>query len=237
MSDQIILNAETRERTGSNKARVIRKVDGMIPAIVYGDEKESLNLKLYLNELTKASQNELFYTQVLLIKNGELEEKVVLKELQRDPAKGKLLHADFQRVSKKTKLKVVIPMNFINEEECIGVKNEGGLITKAIREVEIMCLAGNIPESIDVDVTNLELGSSIRLTEVVLPEGSEIPGLTDETDQMVVSVNAPKAIEEEPIIEEGDEAEMSEEGASEENEGSDDDKSNEDSENEGSSEN
>ena len=237
MSDQIILNAETRERTGSNKARVIRKVDGMIPAIVYGDEKESLNLKLYLNELTKASQNELFYTQVLLIKNGELEEKVVLKELQRDPGKGKFLHADFQRVSKKTKLKVVIPMNFINEEECIGVKNEGGLITKAIREVEIMCLAGNIPESIDVDVTNLELGSSIRLTEVVLPEGSEIPGLTDETDQMVVSVNAPKAIEEEPIIEEGDEAEMSEEGASEENEGSDDDKSNEDSENEGSSEN
>ena len=237
MSDQIILNAETRERTGSNKARVIRKVDEMIPAIVYGDEKESLNLKLYLNELTKASQNELFYTQVLLIKNGELEEKVVLKELQRDPAKGKFLHADFQRVSKKTKLKVVIPMNFINEEECIGVKNEGGLITKAIREVEIMCLAGNIPESIDVDVTNLELGSSIRLTEVVLPEGSEIPGLTDETDQMVVSVNAPKAIEEEPIIEDGGEAEMSEEGASEENEGSDDDKSNEDSENEGSSEN
>ena len=237
MTDQIILNAETRKRTGSNKARVIRKVDGMIPAIVYGDEKESLNLKLYLNELTKASQNELFYTQVLLIKNGELEEKVVLKELQRDPAKGKFLHADFQRVSKKTKLKVVIPMNFINEEECIGVKNEGGLITKAIREVEIMCLAGNIPESIDVDVINLELGSSIRLTEVVLPEGSEIPGLTDETDQMVVSVNAPKAIEEEPIIEEGDEAEMSEEGASEEDEGSDDDQSNEDSENEGSSEN
>ena len=237
MSDQIILNAETRERTGSNKARVIRKVDGMIPAIVYGDEKESLNLKLYLNELTKASQNDLFYTQVLLIKNGELEEKVVLKELQRDPAKGKFLHADFQRVSKKTKLKVVIPMNFINEEECVGVKNEGGLITKAIREVEIMCLAGNIPESIDVDVTNLELGSSIRLTEVVLPEGSEIPGLTDETDQMVVSVNAPKAIEEEPIIEDGGEAEMSEEGASEEDEGSDDDQSNEDSENEGSSEN
>ena len=237
MTDQIILNAETRERTGSNKARVIRKVDGMIPAIVYGDEKESLNLKLYLNELTKASQNELFYTQVLLIKNGELEEKVVLKELQRDPAKGKFLHADFQRVSKKTKLKVVIPINFINEEECLGVKNEGGLITKAIREVEIMCLAGNIPESIDVDVINLELGSSIRLTEVVLPEGSEIPGLTDETDQMVVSVNAPKAIEEEPIIEEGDEAEMSEEGASEEDEGSDDDQSNEDSENEGSSEN
>ena len=153
----------------------------MVPAIVYGDDKESLNLKLHLNELTKASQNELFYTQVLLIKNGDLEEEVVLKELQRDPAKGKLLHADFQRVSRKTKLKVVIPMNFVNEEECVGVKNDGGLITKAIREVEIMCLAGNIPESIDVDVSELELGASIRLTEVTLPKGSEIPGLTEET--------------------------------------------------------
>ena len=218
MSNQIVLNAETRERTGSNKARVIRKVDGMVPAIVYGDEKESLNLKLYLNELTKASQNDLFYTQVLLIKNGDVEEKVVLKELQRDPAKGKLLHADFQRVSKKTQLKIVIPMNFVNEEECIGVKIDGGLITKTIREVEIMCLAGNIPESIDVDVSELELGASIRLTEISLPEGSEIPGLTEETDQMVVSVNAPKAVEEEPVIEEGEEGEegAAEEGAAEE---------------------
>ena len=106
-------------------------------------------------------------------------------------------------------------MNFVNEEECIGVKNEGGLITKAIREVEIMCLAGNIPESIDVDVSELELGASIRLTEIVLPEGSEIPGLTEETDQMVVSVNAPKAVEEEPVIDESEEG-AAEEGASEE---------------------
>ena len=106
-------------------------------------------------------------------------------------------------------------MNFVNEEECVGVKNDGGLITKAIREVEIMCLAGNIPESIDVDVSELELGASIRLTEVTLPEGSEIPGLTEETDQMVVSVNAPKAVEEEPIIEESEEAAAEEDAAGE----------------------
>ena len=90
MSEEIILNADPRERTGTNKARVIRKIDGMIPAIIYGDEKESLNIKLRLNELTKASQNELFYTQVLVIKTGELEEKVVLKELQKDPARHKI---------------------------------------------------------------------------------------------------------------------------------------------------
>ena len=205
MSEQIILNADSRERTGSNKARVIRKVDGMIPAIIYGDEKDSLNIKLRLNELTKASQNELFYTQVLIIKNGDLEEKVVLKELQKDPAKGKFLHADFLRVSRKTKLKVVIPINFLNEEECAGVKNEGGVLNKTIREVEVMCLAGNIPESIDIDVTALDLGQSVRLTEINLPDGAEIPGLTEETDQMVISVNAPKAVEEEPEVVEGDE--------------------------------
>ena len=202
MTDQITLNADLRERTGTNKAREIRNVDGMVPAIVYGDEKETLNIKLKLNELTKASENELFYTQVLLIKTEGKEEKVVLKELQRDPAKGKFLHADFQRVSSKTKLKVIIPVNFVNEEECAGVKVDGGVVAKAIREIEIMCLAGNIPESIDVDIENLNLGDSIRLTEISLPEGSEIPGLTDETDQMIVSANAPKAVEEDPIVEE-----------------------------------
>ena len=223
MTDQIILNADLRERTGSNKARVIRKVDGMIPAIVYGDEKETLNLKLRLNELTKAAQNELFYTQVLLIKTEGSEEKVVLKELQKDPAKGKFLHADFQRVSSKTKLKVIIPVNFLNEEECVGIKEDGGVVAKAIREIEIMCLAGNIPESIDIDIANLNLGDSLRLTEISLPEGSEIPGLSDETDQMVVSVNAPKAVEEEPIIDEALEGEeVSEDGGEEKDESGDD---------------
>ena len=204
MSEEIILNADPRERTGTNKARVIRKIDGMIPAIIYGDEKESLNIKLRLNELTKASQNELFYTQVLVIKTGELEEKVVLKELQKDPARGKFLHADFLRVSKKTKLKVVIPVNFTNEEDCIGIKNDGGVLQKNIREIEILCLAGNIPESIDIDISELALGQSIKLTEIGLPEGAEIQGLTEETDQMVISVNAPRAeVVEEPLEEAG----------------------------------
>ncbi len=229
MSEEIILNAEPRVRAGSNKSRVIRKIDGMVPAVIYGDEKDTLNIKLKLNELTKASQNELFYTQVLLIKDGDNEEKVVLKELQRDPAKGKFLHADFQRVSRKTKLKVVIPFNFINEELCTGVKVDGGVIAKIMREIEILCTANNIPQSIDIDLESLELGSSIRLTELSLPEGAEIPGLDDETDQVVVSVNAPKAvIEEEPELEEEDaelaendsEATESEENKSESNESS-----------------
>ena len=184
-----------------------------------------------MNELTKASQNELFYTQVLLIKTGEEEEKVVLKELQRDPAKGKFLHADFQRVSRKTKLKVVIPVNFVNEDDCEGIKNEGGVISKSIREIEILCSAGNIPESIDVDVIDLPLGGSIRLTELNLPEGSEIPGLDETTDQMIVSINAPKAVvEEEPIVDDEVEGEAVEAASEEDGEDSSSDDADEGSE-------
>ena len=214
MTDQITLNADLRERTGTNKAREIRNVDGMVPAIVYGDEKETLNIKLKLNELTKASENELFYTQVLLIKTEGKEEKVVLKELQRDPAKGKFLHADFQRVSRKTKLKVVVPFRFNGEEECEGVRTEGGVLAKAISEIEIACLAGDIPEAIEIDITNLMLNEAIRLSEITLPEGAEIPGFDEENDQMIVSVNPPRAEEEEPEIlaevEEGDVVEVEE---------------------------
>ena len=220
MSDEIILNADLRIRTGTNKTREIRREGSMVPAIIYGNEEETKNIKVKLNELTKASENELFYTQVLKILLEGQEEKVVLKQLQREPVKGKFLHADFQRVSRKTKLKVVIPVNFINEDECIGVREDGGVVAKAIREIEIMCLAGNIPESIDVDIESLNLGESIRLTEISLPEGSEIPGLTEETDQMVVSVNAPKAVEEDPIEEELEDGETSEgEDSSEESSG------------------
>ena len=212
MTQEIILNADSRERSGSNKARVIRKIDGMIPAVIYGNNIPGENIKLPLNELTKASENSLFYTQVLIIKIGEKEEKVVLKELQRDPAKGRFLHADFLRVSSKTKLKVTIPIIFINEDKCIGVKMEGGVLIKALREIEVLCLAGNIPETIDVDVTNVPLGDAIRVTELDLPEGSEIVGLEDGQDQMVVSVNAPKAAEEEPVEDEGVEGEEGTDG-------------------------
>ena len=213
MSQEIILNADPRERTGSNKARVIRNIDVMIPAVIYGNELPGENIKLPLNELTKASQNELFYTQVLKIKIGDKEEKVVLKELQRDPAKGKFLHADFLRVSRKTKLKVIVPFRFLNEEDCIGVKMEGGVLTKLLREIEVMCLAGNIPEAIEVDVANIDLGDGIRLTELVLPEGAEVSGLDDGQDQMLVSVNAPKAVEEEAREgEEGEEVSESSDG-------------------------
>ena len=214
MSNEIILNADLRIRTGTNKTREIRRENSMVPAIIYGNEEETKNIKVRLNELTKASENELFYTQILKILLEGQEEKVVLKELQREPVKGKFLHADFQRVSRKTKLKVIVPFRFNGEEECEGVKTDGGVIAKAISDIEIACLAGNIPEAIEIDITNLMLNEAIRLSDITLPEGAEIPGFDEENDQMIVSVNPPRAEEEEPEIllegEEGEEGEVAE---------------------------
>jgi len=210
MSNEIILNADLRVRTGTNKTREIRREDSMVPAIIYGNEEESKNIKLKLNELTKASENELFYTQVLKILLEGNEEKVVLKELQREPVKGKFLHADFQRVSSKTKLKVVVPFRFNGEEDCEGVKTDGGVLAKAISEIEIACLAGNIPEAIEIDITNLMLNEAIRLSDINLPEGAEIPGFDEENDQMIVSVNPPRAEEETEILSDGEEGEVAE---------------------------
>jgi large subunit ribosomal protein L25 len=229
MSNEIILNADLRVRTGTNKTREIRREDSMVPAIIYGNKEESKNIKLKLNELTKASENELFYTQVLKILLEGNEEKVVLKELQREPVKGKFLHADFQRVSSKTKLKVIIPLRFNGEEECEGVKTDGGVLAKVISEIEIACLAGNIPESIDIDISNLKLNEAIRLSDINLPEGAEIPGFDAENDQMVVSVTPPRAeIEEPAIVPEGEEGDASQaDGSSEDQDSAGDEESEE----------
>ena len=231
MSNEIILNADLRVRTGTNKTREIRREDSMVPAIIYGNKEESKNIKLRLNELTKASENELFYTQVLKILLEGNEEKVVLKELQREPVKGKFLHADFLRVSSKTKLKVIVPFRFNGEEECEGVKTDGGVLAKVISEIEIACLAGNIPESIDIDIANLKLNEAIRLSDINLPEGAEIPGFDAENDQMVVSVTPPRAeIEEPEIVPEGEEGDASQADGSSEDQDSSGDKESEEAE-------
>jgi large subunit ribosomal protein L25 len=231
MSNEIILNADLRVRTGTNKTREIRREDSMVPAIIYGNKEESKNIKLRLNELTKASENELFYTQVLKILLEGNEEKVVLKELQREPVKGKFLHADFLRVSSKTKLKVIVPFRFNGEEECEGVKTDGGVLAKVISEIEIACLAGNIPESIDIDIANLKLNEAIRLSDINLPEGAEIPGFDAENDQMVVSVTPPRAeIEEPEIVPEGEEGDASQADDSSEDQDSAGDEASEEAE-------
>jgi large subunit ribosomal protein L25 len=118
-----------------------------------------------------------------------------------------------------------VPFRFLGEEDCEGVKTDGGVLAKAISEIEIACLAGNIPEAIEIDITNLMLNEAIRLSELALPEGAEIPGFDAENDQMVVSVNAPRAEEEEVEIEVeeagGETSVEGDAGTSDDSEGSD----------------
>lgn len=195
MSEQIFLNAELRQRLGTNKNREIRREGSMVPAVIYGNKQDTKNIKIPLNQLAKASMDENFYTQVLLIKLDGNDEKVVLKELQREPQKGKFLHADFQRVSSKTKLKVVLPIKVIGEDVSVGIK-EGGVLTRNLVEIEVACLAGNIPEFLEVDISNLELDQSVRLSQIALPDGVEIPGLDEQHDQQVLNIQIPKIIAE-----------------------------------------
>ena len=230
MSEQIFLNAELRQRLGTNKNREIRREGSMIPAVIYGNQQDTKNIKIPLNQLAKASMDENFYTQVLLIKLDGNEEKVVLKELQREPEKGKFLHADFQRVSNKTKLKVVLPIKVSGEDESLGLK-EGGVLTRNLVEIEVACLAGNIPEFLDVDISNLELDKSVRLSQIVLPEGVEIPGLDEEHDQQVLIIQIPKIIEEptDEVIPEEASSDLEVDSTSEASSESEDDKNEEES--------
>jgi large subunit ribosomal protein L25 len=125
----------------------------------------------------------------------------------------------------------VVPFRFNGEEECEGVKTGGGVLAKAISEIEIACLAGDIPEAIEIDITNLMLNEAIRLSDLTLPEGAEIPGFDEENDQMIVSVNPPRAEEEEPeIVAEGEEGETADGEETPEDQGASSDDSSEEAE-------
>ena len=182
MSQKLTLDAELRDDLGKSASRRRRRLDKLVPAIIYGGKKDPQPLTLIEKDFEKALQNEAFFSQVIEIKVDGDSEKAVLKDLQRHPAKNLIIHADFLRINDKVQIKMNVPIHFINEEQCYGVKMEGGVLTKLLREIEVMCLAGNIPEAIEVDVANIDLGDGIRLTELILPEGAEVSGLDDGQD-------------------------------------------------------
>ena len=149
---------------------------------------------------------------------------VVVKELQRHPATSRFLHADFLRVDPDSKITLSVPVRFLNEETCVGVKMHGGQINRLINDIEVICLASSLPEYLEVDVENLDIGDNIFLTEMSLPEGVEILSLTrgDDQDQAVVSVTEARVMEvDEPEVE-LEEGEEGEEGEAPESADSDD---------------
>ncbi len=227
MSEQVNLNAEVREIDGKSSSRKLRNA-GSVPAVIYGGETDPIKVSILEKDITKASEVPGFTTQILKITVSGEEQSVIVKELQRHPATQRVLHADLQRVNPDTKISITVPVRFINEDICVGVKTHGGAIARLINNIDISCLASNLPEYLEVDIAALDVGDSIFLSGLNLPDGVEIPSLAlgDDRDQAVVSVTEAKVLDIEPeIIEtDGEGVEDSEEGsgAGESEESSDD---------------
>lgn len=224
MSDQVILNAEDRKEDGKSSNRLLRR-NGSIPAVIYGGSKDPIRVSILEKDITKAALVPGFSTQILSVSVSGNNEDVIIKEIQRHPASERVLHADLMRVNPDTKISISVPVRFINEENCIGVKMHGGAISRLINNIDINCLASNLPEYIEVDVENMDIGDSVFLSALSLPEGVEIPSLAlgDDRDQAVVSVAEPKSMEVETEIEEviGEEGAEGEEGDQNNEESSD----------------
>ena len=216
MSEQVNLNAEAREIDGKSASRKLRNA-GSVPAVIYGGENDPIKVSILEKDITKASEVPGFTTQILKITVSGEEQSVIVKELQRHPATQRVLHADLQRVNPDTKISITVPVRFINEDICIGVKTHGGAIARLINNIDISCLASNLPEFLEVDIAELDVGDSIFLSGLNLPDGVEIPSLAlgDDRDQAVVSVTEAKVLDIEPeIIEtDGEGVEDSEEGS------------------------
>lgn len=194
MSETFTLDAKARQDVGKGASRRLRKLNDQIPAIVYGAGKPAQPLTLDHNKVLAVLKNEAFYSSILKLNIDGKAESVVLKDMQRHPYKPKIEHMDFLRIKANEKLTMSVPLHFLNEESCKGVK-EGGMISHLMTEVEIRCLPKNLPEYLALDLTNLELDQTLHLSDLTLPEGVEILALThdDPQDAAVVSVHIQKA--------------------------------------------
>ncbi|MDE0154778.1 MAG: 50S ribosomal protein L25/general stress protein Ctc [Gammaproteobacteria bacterium] len=217
------IKAEARTELGKGASRRLRR-SGRIPGTVYGASKDPQSISLSHDEVLHQLDREAFYSSVLTLNVDSQSEQVVVKDLQRHPYKPDILHIDFQRIDEKQKITMRVPLHFINEQQCVGVKSGGGVISRIMTELEISCLPGDLPEYIDVDMADLELGDSVHLSDIVLPEGVEIYALLSGGDASasVATVSLPKGIleeeEEEEAMEEGLEEMEAEETPQEEEE-------------------
>jgi large subunit ribosomal protein L25 len=227
MSTDFTLQAKGREDTGKGASRRLRRLAGEVPAIVYGGKKNPAKITLTHKDVAKALENEAFYSSIVALNIDGSSEDVIIKDVQRHPAKKIILHMDFFRVSKTTVLQTKVPLHFINEDTCPGVKLGGGIVAHTMTDIEIQCLPKNLPEYIEVDMGEVDVGDIVHISDITLPEGVESVALNlgADHDLSVATINKPKSVEVEEDLESAgaDGAESSEgseggsdEGASEE---------------------
>ena len=203
MSKTHEIKVQRREDGGKGASRRLRR-DGQVPAIVYGGDLAPVNIQLSHEAVLLASQHDWFYSSILdLSLDGEAQ-AVLLRDVQRHPYKQQIMHLDFQRVDASQTLRTAVPLHFINEEISPAGKLADVLVSHELREVTVECLPKNLPGSIEVDLSALELGDTLYLSDIKLPEGVEIPQLAlgkDHDDAIVTARPARVEVEEEESAE------------------------------------
>lgn len=194
MAGSFVFDAEVRTNTGKGDARRLRNL-GKVPAVLYGGG-EPVSLILEHNKVVKALENEATYSHILTLNIGDKQEQAILKELQRHPSKPIIMHMDFQRVSESDKIKVHVPLHFVNQETSVGVK-KGGVVNHNLVDVEVSCLPSQLPEFIEVDMADVDIGESVHLSDLKLPVGVQIVALLHgpEHDTPVAVIQTTRAAE------------------------------------------
>lgn len=209
MSISFELDATSRSDTGKGASRRLRKT-GMVPGIVYGAGKDPEMISVAHNVLLQHLEHEAFYSHILTLNLDGKSQKVVLKDLHRHPAKPFVMHMDLLRISDTDKIKMHVPLHFLNETTAVGVK-AGGLLSKEVTDVEIQCLPKDLPEYIEVDLAKLDIGEAVHLSDINLPEGVELLQLAlgEDHDMSVAAIHAARGskADDEEASEEGGEAE------------------------------
>ena len=205
--DLFELNAELRTDMGKGASRRLRREADNIPAIMYGGNKKPQPLTLNHKEVLMHVDHEAFYSHVLTLVIDGKKHKVILKDMQRHPFKPKVTHMDFLRVSDNKEIHMQVPLHFINEESCVGVKN-GGLIQHQMNTVEVVCAAKNLPEYLEVDVADMDINDVLHLSDIKLGKGIQIADLIqgDDHDHAIVTVSRRGVSEEASSEEDGEES-------------------------------
>ena len=235
MSEEFNLIAEMRDDQGKGASRRLRR-QGKVPAVIYGAGRDPRNLMFDHNKVLRQLDDPSFYSSILNIKVGEKSRAAIVKDIQRHPSKKQIIHIDLQRIVEDEQIKMQIPIHYLGEEDAVGVKIGGGTVTKVMTELEISCLPKDLPEFLEVDISELELDQMLNVSDISLPEGVEISDIIKEQDQAIVSIQEIKEIIEEEIEDEDSESDGESEG-SDKPEGESDSDTKDQSENKEASEN
>ncbi len=212
MAEISIIAAQRRERAGKGPARAARRA-GRVPGVIYGSKKDPSMITIDPRELDRELKTGAFLATIYDVQIDRDKERVLPRDVQFDPVSDKPIHVDFLRVSAASSVTVQVPVNFLNEEESPGLKR-GGLLNVVRHEIEMICRADAIPSGIDVDLTGLDIGDSVHISMISLPDGVA-PTITDR-DFTIATVAAPTVVQEEEEAEEGAELEEGVEAEGEE---------------------